>query len=859
MRQDIFLLQDKLKTSIQDGLSSEEASKRLKKDGLNVIAKTKKVNWFIEFFNQFKEPMLLILIIASIVSIFLKEFVDGIIILVVVIMNALIGFIQEKKAYKALESLKNLSSPHSKVIRDSKLQEISSFEVVKGDLLYFEEGDIIPSDCRIVSLNGLKVNESSLTGESLPVVKCVECETSDLHRLDILYATSEVVEGNCYALCYATSLETEIGKIALLTMKKKDKTPLENKLDHLSKVLGLITLIICLVMFTISLIRKENFFDTLISSISLGVAAIPEGLPAVVTIVLSLGVQKMVKYNAIVSKLKSVETLGSVTMVCSDKTGTLTENKMIIEKGYFDKECLDFTLYKKEISLFMLCSSTSKKNKDPLERAIQELGHNLNIDKDNLNLTIKRLKEIPFSSERKCMTTFHDYKGEKFSIIKGAPEVILEKCKYISLNNTRLILKEDLKKIESKIETYSLLALRVIALCIEYENKTIFVGLLAFKDPLRKEAKDSVKEMLDAHIKVKMITGDHKNTAFAIAKEVGIASSLDEVIEGKEIDILSDDELKERLKKVTTFARVTPLHKLEIVKAYKSMNEVVAMTGDGVNDAPSLKEADVGIAMGKSGTDVAKEASDIVLQDDRFLTIVKAIEEGRTIYANIKKAILFLLSSNIAEVMVMFFALLLNMPLPLLAIHILFVNLVSDSLPGLSLGVDKKEKDVMKQKPRQRNETIFAQGGVKILASYSFIIFSLSIFAYFLIPLNYLKNYQINDLNTLFNALQDIFNSKELLKRARTYAFLTLSLSELFHMIGMSSVKESLLTIIKKKNYMLLLTFIVGFFLHYLIIQVPFLASLFKVTPLQLSEWLIIIILSSFPLIFHEIIRHDFR
>ncbi len=856
MEQEIYKLANELKTSLTNGLTTQEAKIRLHENGFNIFSNQKKVNWILKFLSQLMDPMILILIFAAIISFLLKEIIDASIILFVVILNSIIGFAQEKKAYKALESLKSLASPHTLVKRDGKIIQIAAEEVVVGDIIIVNEGDIIPSDALIISLNGLKVNESSLTGESLPVEKRLKCSKEDLHRLDTLYASSDVLEGKAEALCFATGKDTLIGKIASLTMKKKEKTPLEKKLAFLSKVLGIITICICIAMFIISLLRKEDFFDTLISSISLGVAAIPEGLSAVVTIVLSLGVQKMVNYNAIVSKLPSVETLGSVTCICTDKTGTLTENKMKIEKAYFDGECQDFTLYKDEIILFLLCSNISSLSKDPLEKAIVELAKNLNINLQSLE-EYKRLDEEPFSSEKKYMRTTNLYKNEKVIITKGAPEIVLEECNYISLKNKRLLNQFEKQKINTLLDKYASQALRIIALSLKKQNETIFVGLLAFKDPLRKEAKASVLKIQEASIKVKMITGDYKNTAYAIANELGIATSLDQVIEGKEIDNLSEEEFLTRLKTVTTFARVSPLHKMKIVKGYKKLGEVVAMTGDGVNDAPSLKEADVGIAMGKIGTDVAKDASDIVLRDDRFETIVAAIEEGRTIYANIKKAILFLLSSNIAEVFVMFAALLLKLPLPLLAIQILFVNLISDSLPALALGMDKKEADVMKQVPRKRNDNIFSQGGTKILITYASIIFLLTMFAYFLIPLSKLALYDIKNINDFFNTLNLIFQDKETLIKSRTFAFVTLSLTELFHMINMSSPHKSLLSILKKKNYVLIITFFIGFFIQYALCSIPLLCNLFQTSLLNPLDWLVLLIISSFPLLFHEIVKKE--
>ncbi len=859
MNENVYELAEHLNTNIKTGLTTEEANKRLLENGKNRFEDVKTTPWFFQLFSQLKEPMIFILIIAGFISIFLKEYIDSAIIFFVVFLNALIGFAQERKAYKALQSLKSLSSPHCKVKRDNREQEIFSEDIVIGDILILEEGDIVPADARLIKINRFIVDESSLTGESKHIHKCLSCDQEEFHRKDTIYASTEVMEGKAEAICIETGSKTEIGKIAGMVTKRKENTPLENRLDKLGKNLGILTIVICVLMLILSLLQGGEFIEMLITSISLGVAAIPEGLPAVVTIVLSLGVQKMVKANTIVRKLPSVETLGSVTVVCTDKTGTLTENQMKIEQVYFDQFSSYFEKYKKELSLFLLCTNATLDHGDPTERAIVKLCASLNIYRDALEKKYPRIDEIPFTSTRKKMETIHLYNGNRFKIVKGAPEVLLEESTHVHLDSVTPLEKKNKEIYLNVLNQMSYNALRTLGLMIETQQKRIFVGILAMKDPLRKEAKKSVQTMLDASVKVKMITGDHKDTAFAIAREIGIASKVDEVMEGKEIDTLDKPALLKRLPDIKVFARVTPEHKMRIIQGYKTLGEVVAMTGDGVNDAPSLKAADVGIAMGKSGTEVAKEAADLIIRDDDFATIVQAMKEGRNIYSNIRKAVLFLLSSNIAEVLVMFLGLLFGFPLPLLAIHILFVNLISDSLPALALGTDKMEEDLMLQKPRSRNDSLFSMGGKKILVFYAITIFLLTAIAFFATPFAYLiqENVILPSFQDALSFFTRAYQQEWILKKSRTLAFTVLSLSELFHMIGMSSPHHSFLYILKKKNFFLFFTFTLGLLLQFCLTEIPLLCDIFKTSPLSLNEWILCILLSSFPLVAHEILKKE--
>ena len=594
----------------------------------------KRINKLKIFLKQFNSPLIYILFVASFISFYLKEMIDGAIILVVIVINGIVSFIQEVKADEALEALKKLSSPHCYIKENGVIKKILSSEIKINDILVLEEGNIVAADGIIISSNMLQIDESSITGESLRVEK---------EKNQKVLQSTIVVSGRGEVLVTEVGKNTEFGKLSSFIENKKEITPLQNKLNDLSKILGLSTIVICLIMFIISLFRNGNLFEMLITSISLAVAVIPEGLMAVVTITLSIGVQKLVNVNTIVKHLPSVETLGSVSLVCSDKTGTITENKMIVQKTFTFNS--DNYLYQG----MLLCNNASLESGDPTEIALLKYAKN----KVDVSL-IKRIKEIPFSSERKMMKVICKSKKEEFTFSKGAFEVIINECKYLLVDNKIIKINQEYKKIINKeLDSYYENSLRVLAFSININNQEIFIGLVGEKDPLRKGVIESINKLSNAGIKTIMITGDHLKTAKAIGEELKIVHSNQNICLGDHIDALDDEDFK----KVTVFARATPITKMKIISRYKKLNEVVAMTGDGVNDAPSLKEADVGIAMGKNGTEVAKEVSDIILIDDNFSTIEKAIETGRVIYDNIKKAIIFLLSSNLAEVLVMFFCL----------------------------------------------------------------------------------------------------------------------------------------------------------------------------------------------------------
>lgn len=792
----------------------------------------KRINKLKIFFKQFNSPLIYILFVASFISFYLKEMIDGAIILVVIVINGIVSFIQEVKADEALEALKKLSSPHCYIKENGVIKKILSSEIKVNDILVLEEGNIVAADGIIISSNMLQIDESSITGESLRVEK---------EKNQKVLQSTIVVSGRGEVLVTEVGKNTEFGKLSSFIENKKEITPLQNKLNDLSKILGLSTIVICLIMFIISLFRNGNLFEMLITSISLAVAVIPEGLMAVVTITLSIGVQKLVNVNTIVKHLPSVETLGSVSLVCSDKTGTITENKMIVQKTFTFNS--DNYLYQG----MLLCNNASLESGDPTEIALLKYAKN----KVDVSL-IKRIKEIPFSSERKMMKVICKSKKEEFTFSKGAFEVIINECKYLLVDNKIIKMNQEYKKIINKeLDSYYENSLRVLAFSININNQEIFIGLVGEKDPLRKGVIESIDKLSNAGIKTIMITGDHLKTAKAIGEELKIVHSNQNICLGDHIDALDDEDFK----KVTVFARATPITKMKIISRYKKLNEVVAMTGDGVNDAPSLKEADVGIAMGKNGTEVAKEVSDIILIDDNFSTIEKAIETGRVIYDNIKKAIIFLLSSNLAEVLVMFFCLLLNLPLPLIAIHILWVNLISDSLPALALGSDKPKNNVMLEKPRKKESSIFNNGGLKTTLIYGFVIAFISFVAFIIIPLCELSKNNSLNFSTIYRDILLIYDNEFILAKSRTLAFTVLGISELFHMIGMSDLNSSIISIIKKKNIFLFVVIILGFLLQIIVTEIPLFVDFFKTIPLSLQEWLWASLLACFPLVIHEVLR----
>lgn len=867
-----------LDTNLEQGLTESEAQRRLKEYGKNALETDGKKSIWKIFFSQINEPMIYILLAAAAISLLLGEIADAVIILIVVLLNAIIGTVQEAKAEKVLESLKKLSSPTATVKRDGILKEIKAEDVVLGDIMHLEAGRYVSADLRLVEAINLKIEESSLTGESLPVLKnanmVLKENTPIGDRLNLAYMSTSVVYGRGVGIVCGTGMSTEIGRIAELINKEEgEPTPLQKRLGDLGKLLGIVTIIISVVLFILAIIQKRDPLAMLITAISLAVAAIPEGLPAVVTIVLALGVQRMVKVNTIVRKLHSVETLGAVSVVCSDKTGTLTENKMTVTKVYYnfnthDVEELDKQVLLNEASLLVtgmaLCNDASIEGEnrigDPTEIALIDLAYEFKLKKDDLQKKYPRVDEIPFDSNRKMMTTVHLSNNKRVSYTKGALDQILNKTTGISINGIiKPISEKDIIRIQEAAALMAKGALRVLAFAYKEdvqmasEDNLIFVGFVGMIDPARKEAAPAVQSLKEAGIKTVMITGDHKDTALAIAKDLKIAYSEAECMSGEELNLMTQEELNSKVMDVSVYARVSPEHKVMIVKAFKSHDLIVAMTGDGVNDAPSLKAADIGISMGITGTDVAKGASDMTLSDDNFASIEKAVREGRGIYSNIKKSVLFLLSSNFGEVAIMFLGILLFFPVPLLPIHILWVNLITDSLPALALGADNIDDDIMKEKPRKSTENLFAHGGLKLTLFYGILIALISFAMFLSVPIQALINQNLPI--TITNLTQMFKDDPDRLILSRTLAFSTLAVCQLFHAFGMRNVKKSIFDPkIFGKNRLMFFSFIFGMLLQVAVTEVPFLVTFFKTSSLSINYWIVILSVALIPVTMHEII-----
>lgn len=866
--------EQQLATSKQTGLSSKEASDRLMKNGPNQLAEQKPKTPVQMFFEQLNDPMIYILIIAAIISVVLKEISDAIIILIVILINAIVGLIQEGKAQKALDALKKLSSPIALVKRDGKVFEIPAAELVEGDIVVLEAGRQIPADLRLSATTNLKIEESALTGESVPVDKncdllCDE-KVSLGDKLNMAFMSTNVSYGRGEGIVVATGMNTEIGKIATMLESSKDEmTPLQKRLAELSKLLGALCVILCVALFVIALIQDRDVIEMLITAISLAVAAVPEGLAAIVTIVLAIGVQRLVKVNTIVRKLPSVETLGCVSVVCSDKTGTLTQNRMTVVKFVYDNEYhaieeLDPVKHDLILKGFMLCSDASIANDqrlgDPTEIALLDIAAKYNLHKETLEKTMPRINEQAFDSDRKMMTTVHQAETGTISFTKGAADQILKHCtRILDHGKERAIVDADRDAIQLHVKTMSQSALRVLGLAIRKdssdakEEDLTFVGLYGMIDPARPEAKDAVAVFKQASVKTVMITGDHVDTALAIAKDLGIASDRSQCMTGDDIDSLSDEELVQKVDNLCVFARVSPEHKVRIVNAFRATGKVVSMTGDGVNDAPSLKAADIGVAMGITGTDVAKGAADMILTDDNFATIEKAIAEGRGIYANIKKSVLFLLSSNFGEVITMFVSILAGFAAPLKAIHILWVNLITDTLPGLALGVDENDQsDVMKVPPRDPKESLFAHGGLSLTIFYGFIISLITLGGFLAAPINSI--HAAGGQLTL-TSIKAALDNPEILKLAQTYAFTILGISQLFHAIGMRNIDNSIFSkVYHTKNRLMIFAFIIGFLLQISVTEIDILCDVFGTVQLSAKEWIFLTLTTSIPLWFHEII-----
>ncbi|MEG2646027.1 MAG: calcium-translocating P-type ATPase, PMCA-type [Clostridia bacterium] len=859
-----YQVEKKLNTNILKGLSNREILKRRKEYGINKLDEVKKKSIILKFFNQFKDFMIIVLLFAAGISAIISyiektnDYIDSFIIVAIVIFNAIIGLIQERKAEKSLEALKKLSSPTSKVKRDSKIMIIPSSELVPGDIIYLESGNLISADCRLIDTYNFKVEESSLTGETVPTQKNAKLLLTPKipigDTFNMAFATTIVTSGHSCAIVTDIGMNTKVGKIAKMIITDEEKeTPLQKKLADVGKKLGIACLIICILIFIIGIFKKNSFLNMFMTSVGLGVAAIPEGLPAIVTILLSIGVTKMAKKNAIIRKLPAVETLGNSSIICSDKTGTLTENKMKVVKvlDYSSTPLLSSSsTYNLTCELACMCNDSylQKDGKkfsvvgEPTENALVELALNNNIFKNTLESRKKRINEIPFESSRKMMTTIHKLENGYFRYItKGAPDVLITKCDKI-LKDGKIcdLTKKDIETIINNNENMASNALRVLGLAYNdtkflpdsintntIEKNLIFVSLIGLIDPPRKGVKDAILTCKKAGIKVAMITGDHILTAKSIAKELGIFTSNDLAITGNEIDKISDKKFDKDILNYSVFARVSPEHKVKIVKAFQKTGAVVAMTGDGVNDAPALKCADIGISMGQNGTDVAKNASDIVLTDDNFVTIVDAVKEGRHIYDNIKKAVHFLLSTNIGEIVTIFLGLLLGLDTPLLAIHLLWINLVTDSLPAIALGMEKTDKYIMYKKPTYSKKGLFSNGLWKKIIFEGIMIGILTLFSF-------------NLANTLFN-----------LEVARTMAFLTLGFCELIHSFNIRS-DSSIFEIGIFSNKYLTFALIAGILLQTLVVVIPSIAKIFNVVVLTNIQWLYTITISLMPLIIIE-------
>ncbi len=834
----------RLQTSTKMGLADNEITIRKEKYGANKLQEKKKENIVIKFIKQFNDFMIIILIIASIISAFTSymqgenDYVDSIIIIAIVILNAIMGLVQEARAEKSIESLKKLTPQIAKAIRGGKLQEINAEELVPGDIIELEAGNYVPADCRIIEGFNLKIEESSLTGETEPVEKSEaqileeKIPLGDMKNMGFM--ASIVVSGHGKAIVTDTGMNTKIGKIAnMINEEEAPETPIQKKLSEVGKTLGIVCLVICAIIYVIGILKKIEPIEMFMTSVGLAVAAIPEGLPAIVTIMLSIGVTKMARKNSIIRKLPAVETLGCSNVICSDKTGTLTQNKMTVVKTISDDE---------ELLLKLGCMCTDCDIKDekeaigePTEVAIVNNALIKGINKKELYDKMKRISEIPFDSNRKLMTTVHRLENGYRSITKGAPDVMINKCDRIYKNGKiERLSEEEKRKIQDQNTQLANDALRVIAVgyrefefmrkdVTNLEENLIFVGLIGMIDPPREGVKEAVKTCKKAGIKTVMITGDHIATAKAIAKELGILEMGDMAITGAELDNISDNELTRNIASYSVFARVTPEHKVRIVKAWQKTGAVVAMTGDGVNDSPALKNADIGIAMGKGGTDVAKNASDMVLMDDNFVTIVQAIRQGRNIFDNIKKAIHFLIATNIGEITTIFIGLLSGLQSPLLAIQLLWINLVTDSLPAIALGLEKEEKGIMERKPRNSKKSIFADGLWSKIITEGIMLGVLDLFIF-----------------SLGNNLYGI-------DVARTMAFVSLGLLELVHSFNIKS-EGSILKKGALNNKFLIGSFILGTILQVIVVIIPYFANIFSLVTLNQTQWIYTILISLLPL-----------
>lgn len=846
-----------LKTNINIGLSDDEAQKRFERYGPNNLKEKKKESIFVKFIKQFNDFMIITLIIAAIISAVVSklngeaDYIDSIIIVAIVIFNAIMGLVQEQKAEKSLEALKKMTAPNAKVRRNGRVQEIDATLVVPGDIVILEAGNYVPADCRLINSYNLKIEESALTGETIPSLKdssnILKENTAMGDLCNMVFATTIVVNGHGEAIVVETGMNTRVGKIAgMIIEDESPETPIQKKLAEVGKILAIACIIICVLIFVIGIFKKIPIIEMFMTSVGLAVAAIPEGLPAIVTIMLSIGVTKMAKKNSIIRKLPAVETLGSSSVICSDKTGTLTQNKMTVTEirncfGRANSNERKFIL-----ELGTMCTDTTEERingklgfvGEATEVAISNAAMEEGVSKSFLYDEMKRINDIPFDSKRKMMTTIHKYGNGYRIITKGAPDVLLKRCSncYSGGQIVPIFSKKD--DINEQNNQMAEKALRVIAVAYkdveklpemqDVEKDLIFCGLIGMIDPPREGVKEAVRTCRRAGIKTVMITGDHLQTAKAIAKELGILKRGDLAIDGETLERMSQHELEQNIMDYSVFARVSPEHKVRIVKAFQSTGAVVAMTGDGVNDAPALKNADIGIAMGKGGTDVAKNAADMILLDDNFVTIVEAVKQGRNIYDNIKKAIHFLISTNIGEIVTIFFGLVLGIKSPLLAIQLLWINLVTDSLPAIALGLEKEEENIMSRLPRNPKKNLFADGlWWKIIIEGAMLgMFTLLAFS-------------------IGNRLYSV-------EVGRTMAFLTLGILELVHSFNIKS-EESIFKIGIFENKYLIGALVLGVILQVIVVVVSPLAQVFSLVPLTGIQWLYTVLIAVAPIPIVEI------
>ena len=841
------------------GLTNQEAQRRLAENGKNELKQKKKKTIIRMFLEQFTDPMVIVLLIAAVLSVVLGEVLEAIVILAIVVLNAVISVIQEKKAATALESLRNLSAPTATVVRDGDQKVIPASELVVGDVVYLEDGRVVPADLRLIKANNLKIQESSLTGESLPIEKdddaALEAGIPLGDRTNMAYSSSVVLYGNGAGIVVATGMDTEVGQVAKLLDDQDDyDTPLKRKLAAVGKTLSVVGLVICVVIFIVGLLHGQDWLSILMIAIALAISVIPEGLPAVSTIVMALGVQRMAKRSALVRKLPVVEALGSATVICSDKTGTLTENRMTVtkisligsdgkNKIYELEEARQLPQISDLVRAAIFCNNSTENPEkpdefigDPTEGALLSLGSLTGVNRKELYEKYPRMFEQPFDSQRKRMSVIHGSDGKFKVYTKGAVDEMIDLCTQVMTSDgVRDMTDADKKAIRETVDSLSAEALRVLGYAYrdidvvpenddaDVEKDLIFVGMTGMIDPPRKEVSRAVRTCHTAGIRTIMITGDHKITAIAIAKELEIYQEGNTALSGIELDNMSDEELDKQIQATTVFARVSPSDKLRIIESLQRSGEVVAMTGDGVNDAPALKKADIGVAMGETGTDVAKDASDMILLDDNFTTIEYSVKEGRRIYANIQKVIQFLLTGNISEVIVLFIATLFNWQTPILAVHILIINLATDSLPSVALGIEPSEKNSM-QKPPVRSGSLFTQGLVSRVVLHGIFIATITLSAYWI---------------GLSTASYEV---------AVTMSFLVLATSQLFHAFNVRSATRSFFGINHLKNIWVIISIIASGSILAVIMFVPVVRDILSLVPLNSSQWMWVALLSIAPI-----------